>query len=292
MSPLMLRLLPLLCIIISAHFVPRPETSPSLVYEIGSTVTFHCRLNTTTNIQSVSWYNKSRLISNHEVQNMDNLSFTDDGYVFIHELNKINNLDVDSKLYFHIKHDRTTSLLKIKARSTYDATCLTCTFTVDNEKTSATSCLKLIMKPIVVLYFRYLNNFLDVTCTVTSYPKPNVVIKFLGEVYKRDIPMVRQNENGSSTVSVSFTFKRRTKLEFVGKTISCLASSWFTNQKASALVTSGEHTVQNHDEYSKEAVKGSNSDEIVFTWIVPLILILIISVMVILISMCIVAFKS
>lgn len=63
-------------------------------------------------------------------------------------------------------------------------------------------------------------------------------------------------------------------------------------QKASALVTSGEHTVQNHDEYSKEAVKGLNSDETVFTWIVPLILILIISVMVLLISMCIVAFKS
>lgn len=222
---------------------------------------------------------------------MDNLSFTDDGYVLIHELNKINNLAVDSKLYFHIKHNRTTSLLKIKAKSAYDATCLTCTFTVDNEKTSATSCLKLIMKPIVVLYFRYLDNFLDVTCTVTSYPKPNVVIKFLGEVYKRDIPIVRQNENGSSTVSVNFTFKRRTKLEFVGKTVSCLASSWFTNQKASALVTSGEHTVQNHDEYSKEAVKSSNSDETVFTWTVPLILILI-SVIVLLISVCIVAFKN
>lgn len=286
----MLRLLPLLYII-SAHFVLHPETSPSLIYEIGSIVTFHCRLETTTNIRSVSWYNKNRLISNHEVQNMDNLSFTDDGYVLIHELNKINNLAVDSKLYFHIKHNRTTSLLKIKAKSAYDATCLTCTFTVDNEKTSATSCLKLFMKPIVVLYFRYLDNFLDVTCTVTSYPKPNVVIKFLGEVYKRDIPIVRQNENGSSTVSVNFTFKRRTKLEFVGKTVSCLASSWFTNQKASALVTSGEHTVQNHDEYSKEGVKSSNSDETVFTWTVPLILILI-SVIVLLISVCIVAFKS
>ena len=229
--------------------------------ELGNTIVFQCTVDTNKNLSSVIWFKHYELILNHTIntKNLKNMSEK-----IVHEFK---HRDKESIIYFNANN--ITALLKFKSRTINDAGCLTCAFFA-KTRLSTMSCVHLSMKPIIALYYRHLQNFLDVTCSVTSYPKPLVAILFLDKIYRQDSPTVRENYNGSQTTTLSFLFKRQGSNTFFGKPITCLSYGGEIDENVTSIIQPFENPY-NDTILSDDSLKQSELINNDLAWIILII---------------------
>ncbi|ANC96574.1 membrane glycoprotein UL119 [macacine betaherpesvirus 9] len=242
-------------------------------FELGKPILFRCTINKTENLKSVKWYRHYDLVFNHTVVNNKN----SENHIYNSTVR-----DKESNIWISPGHF-ITATLKFKIRTIDDAGCLTCAFFF-KKKISAISCTAVYMRPIINLHYRYLKNYLDVTCSVTSYPKPLVAILFLDKIYRHDSPVVRENFNGSQTITLSFIFNRQ-KDTFIGKSITCLSYGGELDENVTVKIKTNEY-ISNGTVLNEEAIKQPEFEENDLTWTIPIITCVFIFVLVTLTLLC------
>lgn len=182
-----------------------------ITVNLGTVFDFSCSLNTApSNVSAVKWSRDGRPIGQiilspqHFTISQDHKIGTKITYNTSHTIPL-----VYTSLQYHVK-------------TVENESCYKCEFLTTFGIISNTSCISIYMPPIFSLHYRYMDAFLDVTCSVTAYPLPVVAITFMNEVYKQNTPIIKKNADGSQTLTLSFLFKK-SSATFVGKTLTCTA---------------------------------------------------------------------
>lgn len=177
---------------------------------LGSTVTFNCSARSTQRqiVTNIIWQDRNRIIGTvitaTGVVKIEN-EYTDTANILI-----INRSD---ELIINLRY----KILSIQTN------CYSCNFIIGNNSLNQqVYCITTYMPPVVLLSYRYLNSYLDVTCSATAYPRPIITIFFSKEWYSRKNPIHKKNINGTETTTLSFIFKKSSKT-YMGRSITCIA---------------------------------------------------------------------
>lgn len=193
---------------------------------LGSNVTINCTMKNSSDLTEVQWEKDYHLISTLSLKT-NTITIVPKFQSFVQSNYSILN---NSELFTYLNYS---------VKSVYDEGCFKCLF-IGLVKPSKKTCIRVYMDPIMFFSYRYLRNYLDVTCSATSYPKPLIAITFMKEAYKQDNPNYRINNNGSISVTLSFIFKKSSDI-YMGKSLSCFAVGGQKIEKITKHISIGSY---------------------------------------------------
>ncbi|APZ76317.1 membrane glycoprotein [Murid herpesvirus 3] len=160
----------------------------------------------------------------------------------------------------------------------------TCIFQSYTEKYLYDHHIKVNMNPLIYLRYKYIENILDVTCTVTAFPKPTVVASFMNKVYTSNKESLRKNGNGTYTATLKIIFKKNQYSSFNGELMTCIGSGGLQiRKKSSIIIPSFESHLMN---VTSSGLKKDIEDSSLFTTIISCLSIVFCCLFVILTVLC------